>query len=88
MSPEDTKLKIRVASEQHACDWGTGMASREIRSHSFRFGDEHGYQRAIDDLKQCMEEADTRIETVSLMVCIQTLEDRQKQLNILQGKLP
>lgn len=79
MSPEDTKLKIRVVSEQHSVDWGTGIASREIRGHSFRLGDEHGYQRAIDDLKAG--------SLVDKDEAVQFLEDRQKELNILRGKI-
>lgn len=79
MNAADTKLKIRVASSQHSVDWGTGMASREIRAHSFRLGDEYGYQRAIDDLKQSgFTDADHAIEF---------LESQQKELNILRGNI-
>lgn len=88
MSPEDTKLKIRVASEQHSVDWGTGIAAREIRGHSFRLGDEHGYQRAIDELKEINEEVDHPPTNFYFTRAIEFLEGRQKELNILRGKLP
>jgi len=79
MSPEDTKLKIRVASEQHSVDWGTGIAAREIRGHSFRLGDEHGYQRAIDDLNS--------VEGYTHNQAVEFLINRQKELNNLRGKI-
>lgn len=82
-SAEDTKLKIRVASEQHSVDWGTGIASREIRGHSFRIGDEYGYQRAIDDLRSqdFINHCENGVDPA------QYLEDQQKELNILRGKI-
>lgn len=86
MSPEDTKLKIRIASSQHSVDWGTGMASREIRAHSFRLGDEHGYQRAIDDLKEEIKKWDGDYE--ELVAALDFLESRQKELTNLQGQIP
>lgn len=93
MNPQDPsyqKLKIAAAAKQHAVDWGTGIVSREQREHSFRMGDAHGYQRAIDELKELHNKyiGDGKIQfNWGANLAAEYLESKQKQLLNSMGAL-
>lgn len=79
----DQKLLIRVNAKQHAMDWGTGIVSREQREHSFRMGDDHGYQRAINDLGTPEMMAALQLGTTPA----EFLESRQKELTNTEAQI-